>query len=317
MATFTKSITPQFEQVGRKQKLVGQLGEIRDETGILIHSQSYDTKPQAEQALDDLVYDLLLDYADRGLVDTLPVADVNWNSAHIDPVTAHTAQCLANRLQTPAYVVAQHGHFLIQDDADLEVYGGRADVVATYQPEVADQPPVIAFPRCPACLTCEYPLSSLIPDLCIVCSNARFFGLHDRFAASRIAAQQPRAVTRASMAIDQAAQRNRICANCQGAHFTWQCPEVARRLFADDTSWKDIALGRELCRMKWKNFKAFVALLLSVPAEHLIIYAASYQAFVRSCRPESDMTINQVLEAWARDMRRGGDRGPAALSAAA
>jgi hypothetical protein len=266
--TFTKSITPQFEQVGRRQKLVGQLGEIRDETGIPIHSQLYDTAPEAEIKLDALVRELLIDYAERGLVDELPEPQlVNWNSAtaQIDPATAFTAQNLATNTGVPTYVVEQHGHYLIQDDQDLDCYGGRADIVATYRPE------------------------------------------------------QPRAVTLTSIVIDQAAQRNRICPNCQGAHYGWQCPEIVARLFAPetDTSWKDIALGRELCRMKWKNFRAFVALLLSIPAEHLIIYAASYQAFVRSCRPDSDMTINQVLEAWSKDMRRGSDRGPATMSAAA
>jgi hypothetical protein len=43
---------------------------------------------------------------------------------------------------------------------------------------------------------------------------------------------------------------------------------------------------------------------------------ASYQAFIREYRPDSDMTITQVLTAWANDMRRDGDRGPALERAA-
>ena len=71
--TFTKSITAQFATIGKKrQRLVGQLAELRDESGLLLFSQSFATKPQAEQALDSLVHELLIDYAERGLVDTLP-----------------------------------------------------------------------------------------------------------------------------------------------------------------------------------------------------------------------------------------------------
>lgn len=72
MTTFTKHIEMQFERVGSRTKLAGFVGELRDESGILIHSQSYDTKSQAEIKLDALTRELLLDYAERGLVDTLP-----------------------------------------------------------------------------------------------------------------------------------------------------------------------------------------------------------------------------------------------------
>ena len=118
---------------------------------------------------------------------------------------------------------------------------------------------------------------------------------------------RPRACyTLTDILIAQAIDRNRLCPNCEGAHWGWQCPEIAARPFrpAEPEPWKDIALGRELCRMKWRNFRAFVALLLSVPAERLVIYAASYQAFIREYRPDSDLTINDVLRAWARDMQR-------------
>lgn len=72
---FTKTIEPQFERVGRRTKLAGHVGQITDESGLVLHSQLYDTQPQAEQALDSLVRELLADYAERGLVDTVPMAD--------------------------------------------------------------------------------------------------------------------------------------------------------------------------------------------------------------------------------------------------
>ena len=108
-----------------------------------------------------------------------------------------------------------------------------------------------------------------------------------------------------------------VCGYCAGVHHVQKCPELTARLFAPALEWSDPDLGRELCRMRWQRYKAFVALLLSVPSAHLVIYAASYQAFIRSHAPDSDMTISQVLEAWAKDMRRGGDRGPKALAEAA
>lgn len=92
-----------------------------------------------------------------------------------------------------------------------------------------------------------------------------------------------------------AMQRQGLCLNCKGEHRTWQCPEIGDILFAD------IALGRKLCRMRWRKFPAFVALLVSAHASgHLHAYAASYQAYIRDHRPDSDLTIAQVLEVWER-----------------
>jgi hypothetical protein len=162
-------------------------------------------------------------------------------------------------------------------------------------PDEGDTLPA-ALPMCPACLTCEYPMSSLIPDLCIVCSNARFFGLHDRFAASRIAqAQQPHAVTLTSIIIDQAVQRNRICANCQGAHLTWQCPEVAQRL---DVPMSDIDRGGALCGMLWCDPAGFVRLLERSTDARRAEYAESYLAFLRDAGKGRNLTASQVLARW-------------------
>lgn len=174
-----------------------------------------------------------------------------------------------------------------------------------------------AYPVCRACGTNDYPPSSLVEQLCISCANARYFGLTDRFAAAQRAMREPPAepmpqddeddnwggwrrplaITRQSQAIEA---RLATCGYCQGIHHVQSCPELR----ASDADWR-IALGRELCRMKWRDFKAFVALLLSVPTEHLVIYAASYQAFIRSYRPDSALTINEVLAVWTRDMQRG------------
>lgn len=70
---YDKIITPTFEQIGKRKHLIGYTGELYDGQ-ILLHSQSYDTNSQAEQALDRIVYELLTDLADQGLVDDVPAA---------------------------------------------------------------------------------------------------------------------------------------------------------------------------------------------------------------------------------------------------
>ena len=68
------------------------------------------------------------------------------------------------------------------------------------------------------------------------------------------------------------------------------------------TDWKDVDLGRELCRMRWKDFPRFVTLLRTVgQAGHLRAYAASYVAYIETYGPAS-LTIPQVLTVWGRIM---------------
>ena len=258
---FVKSITASFEVRGKRKKLVGFVGALRDESGAVLSAQLYDTKPAAEQALDALAHELLIDYAARGLVDTLPALDPPGDNPMGDsegdpeppdrPRAMRLAQALANTIQSPVYVVNQGDRYLIQDDDDLRVYCASTDpaaIVARFQPA------------------------------------------------------PPRAQTLQSIQIEQTMRR---CHNCGADHRTWQCPAIAQRLFVSDaTPWADADLGRELCRMKWRNFTGFVTLLLSVPPAHVLSYAASYQAFIRTYRPDSDLTINDVLRVWTNDMRR-------------
>jgi hypothetical protein len=187
------------------------------------------------------------------------------------------AQARANTIKAPTYVVEQNNHYLIHDDADLDCYdaGAEPSIVGTYQP-VASDPPVDDGPD-------------------------------DNWGGFR----SPLAQTLQGLLDTQA---RRQCLNCGSDHRTWQCPEVARRLFAPDAPapWHDRALGKELHWMRWHRYRGFVTLLLCIPAEHLIVYAASYQAYVRDVAPDSTMTINDVLRAWGRMMARDGGRGPAA-----
>lgn len=70
---FTKLIEMQFVKVGTRTKFIGFIGQLTDESGIVLHSQLYDTKPEAETALNNLVRELLIDYCDRGLVERQPL----------------------------------------------------------------------------------------------------------------------------------------------------------------------------------------------------------------------------------------------------
>lgn len=69
---FTKTISPNFEDNGRRRLLTGFIGALTDESNIVIHSMEYRSYSEAEIRLDLLVHELLLDAANRGLVDTLP-----------------------------------------------------------------------------------------------------------------------------------------------------------------------------------------------------------------------------------------------------
>lgn len=106
----------------------------------------------------------------------------------------------------------------------------------------------------------------------------------------------PRSVTRQSQAIEA---RISVCPNCQGIHHVQACPELRGHVRASEADWR-IAVGRKLCAMRWRDYRAFVALLLSTPIEQLTIYAASYQAFIKDHNQRSDLTVNDVLKAWGR-----------------
>lgn len=68
--TYTKTIDPHFETIGKHRRLTGYIGTLRDGDTV-IHSQEYSTNSQAEHALNALSYELLSDHFEHGLVDTL------------------------------------------------------------------------------------------------------------------------------------------------------------------------------------------------------------------------------------------------------
>jgi hypothetical protein len=70
---FTREITPAYETIGKRKRLTGYIGTLSD-GAVIIHSQEYSTYSQAELALDAIVYDLLMDQCEQGLIDALPQA---------------------------------------------------------------------------------------------------------------------------------------------------------------------------------------------------------------------------------------------------
>jgi hypothetical protein len=321
-STFTKSIEMQFERDGKRTRFVGFIGQLVDESGVVLHSQSYATKPEAERALDALAHELLIDYAERGLVDELPepapervttrhygtgvvigVAQDNdqdvlvkldtttsfgaqtvWQSRSeltVEDAALTTAQklaqALANTTKVPTYVVAQDSRYLIQDDADIDCYGGRADIVASYQSQVIGPPPF------------EDPLPSDAP------------GDNDSIPGD----ERPRSVSLQSLAIES---RIVTCAYCRGIHHIQKCPQLRHAVFV--ASWIGVDLGRGLCQLRWRNHDGFTQLLANATPARLVEYAESYVAFIRENRPESSLTTHEVLDRWLPLI--GGDPGPAA-----
>lgn len=248
---------------------------------------------------------------------TLPAPNpVNWNSATPDPLTAaqRLAQSLANITRVPTHVVSDHGRYLVQDEADIDCYGGRAAIVATFAPAPPDDAPGDDCPdhgpyeegddcpKCSACHTNDYPPSSSAA-FCIACANARRFGFNSRFSAAR------HAVTLQSQAIEA---KLVTCGYCKGMHHIQRCPTLRSALRAD--AWVGADLGRGLCQLRWRNHADFVQLLERATPARLVQYAESYIGFIRANRPESTLTTHEVLSRWLPLI---GDRGPAVRQQAA
>jgi len=242
------------------------------------------------------------DCPERGLVDTVPIADVNWNSAPVCACGAEAtvypfsaapaptlcyacalpamtvgmeppdltnakrlAQSLANTTKSPICVVREGEKFYIRDAADLACYGSTT-IVATYQPrDDDDRVDVENEPESPP----VYP------------------------------APNGRAHTLQSIAIEA---RLTVCGYCQGIHHIQACPSLLNAVFTKQ--WVGADLGRGLCQMRWRNHAGFVELLLQATPARLVEYALSYQAFIKTQKPDSDLTINDVLISWRRAMGR-------------
>lgn len=187
---YQKTITPAFEAIGKRRRLVGYLGELHNgET--LLHSQEYPTTSQAEQALDRIVYDILSDLAERELLDDVPMA--------------------------------------------LEANGVTSTQIPSWLRELTQAP-------IGQCSICDCAAWQADPNGNPLCPD--HYGVLQEFAdppgenplgdseGDPTPPDRPRAVTLTSIAIESTLQRNRICANCQGPHITWQCPQIAIVLFA-------------------------------------------------------------------------------------
>ena len=69
-----KIITPAYQISGKRKKLGGYVGELRDGETI-ISSLEYSTYSQAEAALDALAFDILSDQFQHCLIDVPPPFD--------------------------------------------------------------------------------------------------------------------------------------------------------------------------------------------------------------------------------------------------
>lgn len=180
-----------------------------------------------------------------------------------DAHTQQLAQALANTMGIPVSIVAQNGRYLIQDDADLACYGGRANIVATFVPDD------------------DVPTDN--PD---VDSTPGTYGPNP-----------PRAVTAQSIAIEA---KLTVCGYCEDIHHIQACPTLRQALHAE--VWQGADLGRGLCQMRWRNHAGFVALLSEATPARLVEYAQSYLLFLASTS-STNLTVHEVLTSWTRELR--------------
>jgi hypothetical protein len=110
---------------------------------------------------------------------------------------------------------------------------------------------------------------------------------------------RPRAQTLQSLAIES---KLTTCGFCQGIHHIQKCETLRRALTA--AAWVGADLGRALCQMRWCSHASFVELLESAAPSRLVEYADSYLAFLRDYNPDSSLTRDEVLTAWARNIGR-------------
>lgn len=153
-----------------------------------------------------------------------PVADVNWNSAPLNAAQQKTAKCSQDQpcdnpnhnhtgyrmlrccLPNPLARIQAELARLEDEQCDQDFAQPRAD---------NDTLPGEDCPKysCSTEATVYAQRTHTQPSLCY----AHAFPHH--------------AVSLQSIAIESTLQRNRICANCQGDHITWQCPQIHAILF--------------------------------------------------------------------------------------
>lgn len=103
------------------------------------------------------------------------------------------------------------------------------------------------------------------------------------------------AVTLTSILIDQASRRNRICANCGDAHWTWRCPEIGDAL----TLAQPLYPACEMARLWWRDHRAFIERLSGLTPAQLIVQAEAHVAWLQ-CFRGSVITAERLLDAWQR-----------------
>ncbi len=125
-SAYTKTITPAFEVKGKRKKLTGYIGELRDGEQ-LIYSQEYSSNHDAEVALDALAFELLTDLAEQGLIDELPSFEPTTCVFCHKPHNPQSCPDKRARLFAPDSKVA---HPLDFDETALDAYYTKRDQIS-------------------------------------------------------------------------------------------------------------------------------------------------------------------------------------------
>lgn len=266
------------------------------------------------------------------------------------------AQALANTIKAPVSVIAEGERYFIRDSADLDCYGAGDAVVATYEPDPPQQSGLcwcITWHEqgnendCPDCRYIELngaePDPPPPPD-----DNPDIDNTPATEGPSPL--RRPQAVTLQSQVIEQTMQRNRICADpdCQGPHYTFQCPHIRAALFAPLDDYTECASCGDLyscnsadlpphicaaCRENdepaiavydtsemvrlWAASRTLLATKLArLTGPQLACQALDFAAWLNE-ETQANLPALSVLHIWEQFIADGGDRGAALERAAA
>jgi hypothetical protein len=219
-----------------------------------------------------------------------------------------------------------------------------ADDVPTDNPDQdttpdTEGPSPMRRPRCTACDTADYVMSSTIPGLCLGCSNARYWGFASRLEAEPHAWMLPVPILYCSGCLCVAEQLDANAWRCRNPQClsVWPRDEllttselikrraalerirvaVMARVLCTNCGgfhsvqkcpelWSELradpTLGAQLMGLWWKKHTSFVAMLINADAARRRHYAYSWVAYIRTYNPATELTAYRMLARWAHEM---------------
>lgn len=274
---------------------------------------------------------------------------------------AHPASAMQPAFCAECVNAMLHGHDNRLSTYDTEpTFASRyiapmADDVPTDNPDQdttpeTEGPSPLRRPRCTACDTTDYVMSSTHPGICLGCSNAQYWGFASRLEAEPHAWVLPVPILYCSGCLCVAEQLDANAWRCRNPQClsVWPRDEllttsalIKRRAALERIRgavivrltctacggfhsaqkcpelWNELradpTLGARLMGLWWKKHASFIAMIVNVDNARRRHYAYSWVAFIRTHNPATTLTADQLLARWAREM----DPEPVAMELAA